>query len=581
MSIEWVNRAVADLREWGRTRDVDVDVDEVRLLCDYASDYLNVHELGDFTPVTFEELLLDIYPRKVIAPPESAAETVAAARTLVDFLLATEEIGGKMAARMRSTLDRIEPEMPVALADTSLFGMAKSLFSAMGADSLEQDDAPEPSEAGAGGHDGEHGDEPCDCPACSPPLPPVRLAPREELAADVVRVPLVRDARRLAQWMLAGGRTPTVRGRLRVRDAAEARAQLGVADPVLLWDLAVHAGLVRVERNAVFDGEDPAPLDVWTAAVGFLLTSGPGGAVTGHPALDEELYTLLDMAYRLQEPVPLPTVAEHLEGIGLLDDGPVDLSAFVRRLAYCGLAETGVDGPADDEGDGGPGGGPGDGEDDDPAPEALELTPLAVWGMRELYGAFGIEAPEVADMVAVGAPELIEELLSGIPEEMAEADIEGWLRGRPPLEAAVELLDAASGAAAVVRGVAVSIVDRLGPEAEEAVRRRLDEAELRPHAIHWLSARGLPAPGLTPDEALWMSVDMLALAISAAEDDPEAFAENISASGPPAHVIEEMWRVDHPEVVEVLELLGRSMRDQATAKAARKAAFKARSRAIG
>ena len=58
MSIEWVNRAIDDLRAWGRARDVEVDADEVRLLCDYASDYLNVNELGDFTPATFDELLL-------------------------------------------------------------------------------------------------------------------------------------------------------------------------------------------------------------------------------------------------------------------------------------------------------------------------------------------------------------------------------------------------------------------------------------------------------------------------------------------------------------------------------------------
>ncbi|MFD0890230.1 hypothetical protein ACFQ08_37280, partial [Streptosporangium algeriense] len=133
-----MNQAVDDLRAWGRAHGLAVDVDEVRLLCDYASDYLDVNELGDFTPGTFEELLLNIYPRKVIAPPESAPETVAAARTLVDFLLATEEIGGKMATRMRTVLDRIEPEMPIALADTSRFGMAKSLFSAMGAEALEQ-----------------------------------------------------------------------------------------------------------------------------------------------------------------------------------------------------------------------------------------------------------------------------------------------------------------------------------------------------------------------------------------------------------------------------------------------------------
>ncbi|HEX4811660.1 MAG TPA: hypothetical protein VFV66_02765, partial [Nonomuraea sp.] len=69
MSIEWVNQAIDDLRAWGRVREVEVDADEVRLLCDYASDYLNVDELGDFTPETFDELLLSIYPRKVIAPP--------------------------------------------------------------------------------------------------------------------------------------------------------------------------------------------------------------------------------------------------------------------------------------------------------------------------------------------------------------------------------------------------------------------------------------------------------------------------------------------------------------------------------
>lgn len=168
-----------------------------------------------------------------------------------------------------------------------------------------------------------------------------------------------------------------------------------------------------------------------------------------------------------------------------------------------------------------------------------------------------------------------------MPDEMAEADIEGWLRHRSPAQAVTELLGSVSGAPSVARGVAVTIVDRLGPDAEEAVRAFLEEPELRPHAIHWLSARGLAAPALTSEEVLWMSVDMLVLAMPSAEEDPETFAENMSASGPPQSVIEEMWRVDHPEVVEVLELLGRSLRDHNAAKAARKAAFKARSRAIG
>lgn len=527
-------------------------MDEVRLLCDYASDYLNVNELGDFTPVAFEELLLNIYPRKVIAPPESAPETIAAARTLVDFLLSTEEIGGKMAVRMRNVLDRIEPEMPVALADTSRFGMAKSLFSAMGADSLERDT--ESAVLSVSAVQEEPVVEHCDCPGCSP-LPPVRLAPRETLVQSALRVPLLTDVRRLVQWMLAGGRTPTVKGRLRVRDAAEATAQLSVTDPGLLWELAVHTGLVTVEGTAIFDGEDFDPLDIWAATVEFLVEKETGGAVTGDAFLDEELYGLCDMLYRLQAPVPIPLVRDYLDEIGLVEEGEIDVPEAVRRLVYCGMAE--------------------------PGEELLELSPLAVWGLRELYTDLGIEAPEAADLALADAPELIDGLLSGMPTELAEADIGGWLENRSPAQAVTELLGSVSGAPSVARAVAVTIVDRLGAEAEEAVRSFLEEPELRPHVVHWLNARGLRAPELTAEEVLWMRVDMLVLAMPAAEEDPETFAEAMSASGPAQSVIEEMWRVDHPEVVEVLELLGRSLSDHNAAKAARKAAFKARSRAIG
>ncbi|MGW2223757.1 hypothetical protein ACWCSD_52980, partial [Nonomuraea sp. NPDC001684] len=138
MSIEWVNQAIDDLRAWGRAREVEVDADEVRLLCDYASDYLNVNELRDFTPETFDELLLSIYPRKVIAPPESAPETVAAARTLVDYLGEAGHASPATVAGMRARLDDIGPRMPEALADPANFGMAKSLFSSIGPESLEQ-----------------------------------------------------------------------------------------------------------------------------------------------------------------------------------------------------------------------------------------------------------------------------------------------------------------------------------------------------------------------------------------------------------------------------------------------------------
>ncbi|MFI7701012.1 hypothetical protein [Nonomuraea sp. NPDC049480] len=488
MSIEWVNQAIDDLRAWGRAREVEVDADEVRLLCDYASDYLNVNELGDFTPETFDELLLSIYPRKVIAPPESAPETVAAARTLVDYLGEVGTVPEERVARMRERLDDIEPRMPEALADPSNFGMAKSLFSAIGPESLEQ------SIAIPSGEVPDLGEAPCDCPGCTP-LPAARLAPPEDLLAALRTVPM------LEKHPLPG---------------------------------------------------DDEPLREWAQTVARILDQDTRGTITGSAELDEELYDLFDMLYRLQVSVPVSVIGDYLDD--LAGDGETDLARALDRLAWCGLLRL--------EGDN------------------AELTPLAVWALREHYLSLGLDAPQAPDLAEADALGLIEGLLDGVPAEFAEDDIDRWLTGRTPGEAAGALLAAASGAPAVARGIAITIVDRLGTEAEPQVRAYLEDEELRPHAIHWLAARGLPAPQLTQDELLWVSVDMLALAMPAAEEDPEIFAENMAASGPPAHMIEEMWRVDHPDVVDVLELLGRSIPDSTVAKAARKAAFKARSRAI-
>ncbi|GAA3802824.1 hypothetical protein GCM10022226_23300 [Sphaerisporangium flaviroseum] len=568
MSIEWVNGAIEEIRAWGRSRNVAVDVDEVRLLCDYASDYLDVSELSDITPGTFEQLLLDIYPRKVIAPPESAAETVAAAHTLVDFLLESGEIGAKMAVRMRAKIDEIAPQMPAALADTSRFGMAKSIFGAMGADtdaldatSPGSDDFP-----GQSSHRlrGVTADEECDCPGCSP-LPAVRLAPPEAVAQAVREVGLLRDAHRVVTWMLDTGRAPTVRGALRVRDAGRVARELGIAAPALAWELAVTIELAEVSGTTVTarglrplaERDDEEVLELWAGTVAFL-TGGPAAEVTGWAELDRELYAIHDLLYRLQAPMTVLAIREHLDETWAGDrpsgDDPGELDAALDVLASCGTVRRRGD--------------------------AVELTPHGLWGLREMYSRMGVAAPIAPDPAEGDAHGLIAALLGEMPAEQAERDIASWLERRSAEEAARELLTAVRGAVAVTRGVAVTIVDRLGPEAAPAVRSFLDDPELRPHAVHWLESKSMGAPALTADEVLWVSVDMLALAMPAAEENPEQFAGNLAGAGPPAHVIEEMWRVDHPDVAEVLDLLGRHLPDRNVAKAARKAAFKARSRGI-
>ncbi|GAA0413978.1 hypothetical protein Acor_10300 [Acrocarpospora corrugata] len=561
MSIEWVNRAIDGLRVWGKEKGVEVDVDEVRLLCDYASDYLEVNELGDFKPGTFEELLLEIYPRKVIAPPETAPETVAAARTLIEFLVETGEIATKVAARMRATIDRIGPEMPAALADTSKYGMAKSIFSAIGADSLELGDPlPVQGATAEAVKDTATLDEDCDCPGCAP-LPPVRLPAVADVVAAARQVPLLRDAHTVAGWLADHDRTTTTRRALRVKDAKQINRELGVAKPALAWRLALELGLadltgITVVKETGFrslaERAAEEVLDLWVGTVEFL--GEEGRDVTGEALVDDAIYSIHDLLYRLQEPVPFDQVGDYLREVG--DGGLVeDLPAALAALSYAGTVRL--------------------------TPGGLALTDHGLWGLREMYDELGLDAPVAPDLAAGDAGALISGLLhEWFPDEAAERDVVRWLAARTPAEAAAELLSAVAGAPAQVRGVAVTIVDRLNHAAEPAVRGHLGDPELRPHAIHWLSSRGLDAPPLSEAEMLWVTVDMLALALPAAEAEPERFAENMGASGPPPEVIEDLWRVEHPDLVEVLELLGQTLPDEMAAKAARKAAFKARSRGI-
>ncbi|MEO3812442.1 hypothetical protein ABGB17_25870 [Sphaerisporangium sp. B11E5] len=573
MSIEWVNGAIEEIRAWGRLKDIEVDVEEIRLLCDYASDYLGIGELADFTPVTFEQLLLDIYPRKVITPPESAEQTVAAARTLVDFLLDSGEIGTKMAGRMRERINEIAPEMPAALADTTKFGMAKSLFAAMGADD-DLDGTPAPFPTGFSAAARPARSEECDCWECSP-LPAVRLPAPEDVAAAVRSDGLLRHAHQVVTWMRDGGRTPTARGAMRVRDARRVTGELGVPVPGLAWELAVSVGLAEVDDKGAVEvppgfrpltaRDDEEVLELWAGTVAFL-TGGPLAPVTRSPRVDAELPVLHDLLYRAPESLTLESFGEHLSGVWGADErdppdapevpeeAPQDLAAALDDLARLGTVER--------------------------AGEVLRLTPQGLWGLREVYSRMGMTAPVAPDPAGGDAGGLIAALLGGVPLAQAESDVTRWLERRTPSEAAHALLEAVRGGAAPHRGVAASVLDRLGPEAAPSVRPFLDDTELRPHAARWLDRHGLDAPDLTPEEILWLDVDVLAAAVPTAEADPEGFAKTVAAAHPSARVIEEMWRVDHPDVAEVLDLLGRHLPDKDIAKAARKAAFKARSRGI-
>jgi hypothetical protein len=133
--------------------------------------------------------------------------------------------------------------------------------------------------------------------------------------------------------------------------------------------------------------------------------------------------------------------------------------------------------------------------------------------------------------------------------------------------------------------LAVAAVTRIGAAAEHAWQDSLDVPELRAYAKIALMglADGEDRPDLQPlpDDLAWVTTDMLALACDEEFPDPEDIAASFREAvpeGQEATVFELMWRGSHPDVIDVLNHLGRYHPDKRIAKAARTAAYKATSR---
>ncbi|MFF4170477.1 hypothetical protein [Streptomyces sp. NPDC001744] len=474
-----------------------------------------------------------------------------------------------------------------------------------------------------------------------PTLPPVRLRADAELARDALAAPLLADAARLARWAGPGTRVdaggdlldeqlPAAVGALGLDADEEGAFRAGDA-----WRLAVDTGLVEIEDG---EGED-AP---GTAAPGenlALLTGGSPRDVLAlwldgfeavfveavAPVLDdfddlvgedgeididaldwdpeaeaEFLEGVLGNLYLLtvseggagEGPVPLPALAASMvvpddmgeptdDVLEQVSDAMMRLDEQFRLLEPIGLveyqpldealmAEEGEESapPVDDE--------------DVTRYGMVRLTPLGLYGIRARMLEAGVDAPAVGDLADKGADALLDGI-AGYPEAAAREETAAWLAGRDAVGAARELLHAARGSDAgspLRRLHCQQTLSLVGPEAEPAVREVLDDAELGGLARVWLAERGaadVPAP---PESMIfWLAIDTIAAQLEA-EGDLEELQELIEGlTGRHGGFFEAAWRVEHPATAEVLEAMGRLHRDKATAKEARKAAFKARSRA--
>jgi hypothetical protein len=272
---------------------------------------------------------------------------------------------------------------------------------------------------------------------------------------------------------------------------------------------------------------------------------------------DDVLEQISEAMIRLDDQLRL------LEPIGIVQYRPLDEAL---------LAEEGEDAvpPADDE--------------DVTRYGMVQLTPLGLYGIRARMLEAGVEAPAVGDLADKGA----EALLDGIayyPQEAARAEVQLWLGNRGADEAATaaaELLSAARGGdpgAPLRRLHCQEALALAGPQAEPAVRAVLGDPQLGGLARVWLAERGaadVPAP---PESMIfWLAIDTIAAQLDADGELDELKGLVEGLSGQHSGFFDEAWRVDHPATADVLEAMGRLHSDKKTAKDARKAAFKARSR---
>lgn len=403
-------------------------------------------------------------------------------------------------------------------------------------------------------------------------MPPVRLPSREELTAAARVAPLLRVAQDLAAW--AGKDRPvTAGGDLSTGDAADAVTALDLSlDEVhAAWAIATGTGMVALsadqagpgERFGVLgDGTQDEALNLWCAALTTVLGL-------------ENLDGLTTALYTAGRPVRLDALFEaYAAAVGAMTDDPPDegeaadtaasgpepgLEPGLELLADLGAVELDADEDEDDE-----------------TGLTVTLSPIGLWAVRDRLAERGWRVPVLGGSADGGATGVLA-VLADYDAEDGEAEIAAWLARRTPERAAEELTEAASQGSPGLRGAAFAVMDRVGAAAVPTVRGALGHPVLRPHAAVWLREHGEQAP-LSRGDSAWLLVDLGAGLLE--EAAPEDVVAELLPDLPPhaqAELVAGLWRVEHPAVTELLTTLSDHHPEPDVAKAARKAAFKARS----
>lgn len=617
ISAEFSRWAAAPGREL--SGEPDADAAEVELLLGLLRDHLGLDDPARLKPGDLEELLLDVYPRKVtVFDAADVQDTVPAVRDLLAFLAGTGQLTAAAARKLGRELDRVAPRFTDAVMDPSRWGMARSLTQAMVTEGVDINDSAAVQEwiaaydanAAEARQDWDLDEDENLKEAFGLPdqLPAMRLPALDELAALARKSPLLARAVRLAEW--AGPhRAVEQQGELTAADTIAAAAELGIeiGDPTAvttvsdvpelayLWDLTLDAGFLEDEGDddnplvtvagatrRWHGGTDLETLAIWSEALTFLMTESLAIDADLDPDLGGDLdfygsgVGLVTALFLARGEGILVTLADEVIRAGATDELSAaeaaqtwaawtqahgdPASVLLRRLGELGAVRL------DGEGEG----------------QVARLTPLGSWAVREELIASGVDVPLLPPPAEMTAAELAG-AAEGASEEEFAAEAAAWLALRDPGTAAGELLDVARDGGSRERMAAVAAVRGLGAAAEPGWQAALDVPALRPYAKMALTEiAGGTRPELEPDsgDMAWLLVDLVAATGEAAE--PGELAAELAgwmAPGTEEALFDAMSRLRHPDAAAVLTLIGEQHPDKKVAKAARRYAYKASSRA--
>lgn len=590
---------LAEFVAWaeGRHPEVQVEPDVVETILEFKASYFDSTDPASWRAGEMTEILVDIVPRKVIADQEWTDALIRTVPLFVEFL--ADQKRPYAIRRLRAEVKDALPLFAEAVSDPERWDVGKRLLTAMDAEGVPDQAALDELTARFNALPIEERDRILGAappPEPPVPLPAVRLAPSDQLADAARSAPLVADVLALVRW-LGDRREVTATGALRVKDGRQAAVELGLVDPDELaqreeffglrssadlvdldelWSYAAGSGFIRLTASRAYPGE---AMDAWQSGDGDAalsawgdlfdavlagLVEGDQATMTYQAAVHAELPPMLFTAYvdgEVSRERVVETHAEKIAGHRIFTLPDFDPSTEVAKALDDGLSRLERLGAVTSDGD------------------AIRLTSLGVWKLNSLYTSLGWDAPSVGDL---SGADTISRLagLSRLSEDDAEAEITAWLDAADHARLAGELADALDEVEPGLRPTVFDLFSRLGQPAAPAVGRLVDTPWWR-YAAAWYEHQGQhgPRPLAGPDRA-WLLAEHLAATLDELDGDDEPLRDvlPLAPAMDAARLCADLEHSGHPRAADVLDAVARLTTDKTAAKAARKAAFKARSR---